>query len=146
MEGHHHHLYQQQHQNQLQNLNVSVDVTDRFPQWSLQETEFLIIKDKLDQNFMETKRNKLLWEGCKTMEAEVVRQQLPFYNELQAIFTNRMQRIEAFEARENKRRIKEMEWRQLWKEEQRRIREEAMVEKRDALIIALLNKLRRDDM
>ncbi|KAL5550458.1 hypothetical protein UlMin_000634 [Ulmus minor] len=277
MEGHHHHhhhLYQQQQQNQLQHLNVSVDVTDRFPQWSLQETkEFLIIRAELDQTFMETKRNKLLWEviatkmkekgfnrspeqckckwknlvtrykGCETMEAEAVRQQFPFYNELQAIFANRMQRMlwaeaeggasgskkkvvalssdeeddneemsegeqkgsslirkkkkmktniggstgtsgsnlkeiledfmkqqmqmevqwrEAFEARENERRMKEMEWRQTmealenerlmmerrWREreEQRRIREEARAEKRDALITALLNKLRRDDM
>lgn len=69
---------------------------------------------------------------------------------------------EAFEARENERRLKEMEWRhamealeserimmeQRWREreEQRRMREEARAEKRDALITALLNKLRREDM
>ncbi|EXB99431.1 Trihelix transcription factor GT-3b [Morus notabilis] len=289
MEGHHHHhhhhQYQQQQQQQQaihhqQNISVSVDVSDRFPQWSMQETkELLMIRAELDQTFMETKRNKLLWEviankmkekgfnrspeqckckwknlvtrykGCETMEAETVRQQFPFYNELQAIFTARMQRMlwaeaegtgskkkavalssdddddehndgsegeqkgnigstmrkkmkkvkaigsssgttsgggissnnlkeilddfmkqqmqmeaqwrEAFEAREKERRLKEMEWRQTmealeserlmmerrWREreEQRRMREEARAEKRDALITALLNKLRRDD-
>lgn len=298
MEGHHHHHHhhyqnqqqqqQQQHQHhhhqqqqpQNPNISVSVDVSDRFPQWSLQETkELLMIRADLDQTFMETKRNKLLWEviatkmkekgfnrspeqckckwknlvtrykGCETMEAETVRQQFPFYNELQAIFTARMQRMlwaeaeggasgskkkavalssededdnndesegehkgnistmgkrskkakniatasgggggssniinslkeilddflkqqmqmeaqwrEAFEARENERRLKEMEWRQTmealenerlmmerrWREreEQRRMREDARAEKRDALITALLNKLRRDD-
>lgn len=75
-----------------------------------------------------------------------------------------MQWREAFEARENERRMREMEWRQKmealenermmmdrrWREreEQRRIREEARAEKRDALITALLDKLRssRGDM
>ncbi|XP_022873688.1 trihelix transcription factor GT-3b-like [Olea europaea var. sylvestris] len=249
---------------------------DRFPQWSIQETrDFLMIRADLDPTFMETKRNKLLWEvistrmrekgynrsaeqckckwknlvtrfkGCETMEAESMRQQFPFYNELQAIFGARMQRmlwieaegggassskkkaaataqlssdededneesdgdqkggikkkrkiknntnpsnssnlitsireimdefmkqqmqmemqwLKAFEAREEERRIKEMEWRRTmealenerimmerrWREreEQRRLREEARAEKRDALITALLNKLRREDM
>lgn len=184
-------------------------------------------------------------QGCETMETEMLKQQFPFYNELQAIFTARMQRMlwaeskdgstkknaaqlstddeeddgneeseelskkgrstrsrkskkakivsesgngsssrsfhqnlkeildefmrqqvqveaqwmEAFEARENERRLREMEWRQQmemlenerllmeqrWRErdEQRRIREEARADKRDALIIALLNKLDR---
>ncbi|KAK4342739.1 hypothetical protein RND71_038555 [Anisodus tanguticus] len=217
---------------------------------------------------METKRNKLLWEviatkmkekgyhrspeqckckwknlvtrykGCETLELEALRHQFPFYNELQAIFAARMQRmlwieaedgsasgskkkaissdeeeenedsegekvskkkrkvkgnvnigsssgsrnklvssfkeilddfmkqqmamemqwLKAYEAREEERRIKEMEWRQTmealeneklmmerrWREreEQRRMREEARAEKRDALITALLNKLR----
>lgn len=173
------------------------------------------------------------------MEQEAGRQQFPFYNELQAIFNARMQRMmwaeaeaagskkkavelssddeddvneesaeadhqkagnrrkkkkakvacgsgglnnlkeileefmrqqmqieaqwmEAFESRENERRLKEMEWRQQmevlknqrimmdqrWREreEQRRIREEARAEKRDALITALLNKLEREEM
>ena len=69
---------------------------------------------------------------------------------------------EALEARESERRAKEMEWRQAMKaleserlmmerswrerEEQRRMREEARAEKRDALITALLNKLRREDL
>lgn len=175
------------------------------------------------------------------MEPEALRQQFPFYNELQAIFTARMQRMlwaetsgvskkkalqldsedeedgneecegdhnkgsssrrkkkkgkividgasgssslkglkeiledfmrqqmqmetqwmEAFEARENERRLKEMEWRQAmealenerimmdqrWREreEQRRMREEARADKRDVLITALLNKLRREE-
>ncbi|XP_062095148.1 trihelix transcription factor GT-3b-like [Humulus lupulus] len=288
-----HHPHQQQLQQNNPNISVSVDVTDRFPQWSLQETkELLIIRAEFDQTFMETKRNKLLWEvistrmkekgfnrspeqckckwknlvtrykGCETMEAEVVRQQFPFYNEVQAIFaartqmrmlwsdpegagmsgfskkkgamssddeedihnindidvisegeqkgnivsssginmrkkkklmksssnnvggtsggigSNNLREIledfmkqqmavetqwrEAFEAREEERRLKEMEWRQTmealeserllmerrWREreEQRRIREEARAEKRDALITALLNKLRREDL
>lgn len=267
MEGVHHHIG-----------GVNIDASDRFPQWSIQETkEFLMIRAELDQTFMETKRNKLLWEvtstkmrdkgyirspeqckckwknlvtrykGCETMEPEVMRQQFPFYNELQAIFSARMQRMlwieaegggskkkaaqlssddeeeneeseeaekvggsgsrkklkksksntntagapstsgsntnnikeileefmkqqiqmevqwrEAYEAREEERRMREMEWRQTmealenerlmmdrrWREreEQRRMREEARAEKRDALITALLNKLRREDM
>ncbi|GAV87281.1 Myb_DNA-bind_4 domain-containing protein [Cephalotus follicularis] len=274
---HHHHPHQQQqHQQHLpqHHISVNVDTSDRFPQWSLQETkEFLIIRADLDRSFMETKRNKLLWEviatkmkeqgfnrsaeqckckwknlvtrykGCETIEPEAMRQQFPFFNEMQAIFAARMQRMlwaeaeggasgskkkaaqlssddeddnedsdadkgrvrkkkkgkssvniatsgsssgnsnnlreiledfmkqqiqmemqwrEAFEARENERRLKEMEWRQTmealenerlmmdrrWREreEQRRMREEARAEKRDALITALLNKLRREDM
>lgn len=69
MEGTHHlrHLHQQQQQKQRvlpQSMSsVNVDVTDRFPQWSIQETkEFLVIRAELDQTFMETKRNKQLWE------------------------------------------------------------------------------------
>lgn len=244
-----------------------------------------MIRAELDPNFMETKRNKLLWEvistrmkekgysrsadqckckwknlvtrykGCETMETEAMRQQFPFYNELQTIFATRMQRMlwleaegsggaapsskkkaaaqfssdeeeeneesdgekvggggggssvakkkrkmkavnanlslnpnpnpivagirevmeefmkqqmqvemqwmKAYEAREEERRVKEMEWRQTmealenermmmekrWREreEQRKMREEARAEKRDALITALLNKLRRED-
>ncbi|KAJ4704426.1 trihelix transcription factor GT-3b-like [Melia azedarach] len=275
MEGHHHHHHQHhQHHHQQLPISVNVDSSDRFPQWSVQETkELLVIRAELDRTFMETKRNKLLWEvistrmkekgynrsaeqckckwknlvtrykGCETMEPEAMRQQFPFYSELQAIFTARMQRMlwaeaeggasgsksknksvqlssdeeddnedsegekgsarkkrksksrgniggsgsgnssnlreiledfmkqqmqiemqwrEAFEARENERRMKEMEWRQTmealenerimmdrrWREreEQRRMREEARAEKRDALITALLNKLRREDM
>ncbi|XP_034692930.1 trihelix transcription factor GT-3b-like [Vitis riparia] len=255
MEGHH--------------ISVHIDTGDRFPQWSIQETkEFLMIRAELDRTFMETKRNKLLWEviankmkekgynrsadqckckwknlvtrykGCETMEPEAMRQQFPFYNELQAIFTARMQRMlwieaeggakkkgvqlssededeneesegekgsskkkkkgktsvnvggsssgasfnlkevledfmkqqvqmevqwrEVFEEREKERRAKEMEWRQTmealenerimmdrrWREreEQRRMREDARSERRDALITALLNKLRREEM
>uniref|UniRef100_F6H6T6 Myb-like domain-containing protein n=1 Tax=Vitis vinifera TaxID=29760 RepID=F6H6T6_VITVI len=255
MEGHH--------------ISVHIDTGDRFPQWSIQETkEFLMIRAELDRTFMETKRNKLLWEviankmkekgynrsadqckckwknlvtrykGCETMEPEAMRQQFPFYNELQAIFTARMQRMlwieaeggakkkgvqlssededeneesegekgsskkkkkgktsvnvggsssggsfnlkevledfmkqqvqmevqwrEVFEEREKERRAKEMEWRQTmealenerimmdrrWREreEQRRMREDARSERRDALITALLNKLRREEI
>uniref|UniRef100_A0A5B7A9G6 Putative trihelix transcription factor GT-3b-like n=1 Tax=Davidia involucrata TaxID=16924 RepID=A0A5B7A9G6_DAVIN len=264
MEGHHH-------------ISVNIDTGDRFPQWSIQETrDFLMIRAELDPTFMETKRNKLLWEviatkmkekgynrsaeqckckwknlvtrykGCETMEQEGMRQQFPFYNELQAIFTDRMQRmlwmeaeggpsrskkkavalssddeddneesdaekvstkkkrkvksstnpagggssfsgtgninnlreileefmkqqmqmeiqwLKSYEAREEERRMKEVEWRQTmealenerimmdrrWREieEQRRMRDEARAEKRDALITALLNKLRREEM
>lgn len=73
-----------------------------------------------------------------------------------------MQWRDALEVRENERRLKEMEWRQTmealenerivmeqrWREreEQRRMREEARAEKRDALVTALLNKLRREGM
>ncbi|KAM1798924.1 trihelix transcription factor GT-3b-like [Malus sylvestris] len=288
MEHHPHHYqrHQQQHHQQLQlqqqqqqqlqqqhlsTVTVHVDTSDRFPQWSVQETkDLLLIRAELDQTFMETKRNKLLWEvistkmkekghhrsaeqckckwknlvtrykGFETMEPEAMRQQFPFYNELQEIFAARMQRMlwaeesgaasgskkktlssddeednedseaenkgstgknkkkkmkmsnigsssasgnnvrelleefmkqqmqmemqwrEEFQARENERRLKEMEWRQKmealenerimmetrWREreEQRRMREEARAEKRDVLITALLNKLRREDM
>ncbi|KAI5584558.1 hypothetical protein POPTR_006G101400v4 [Populus trichocarpa] len=274
MEGLHHHLHHHQQQIQQQHhISVNVDTSDRFPQWSIQETkEFLMIRAELDPTFMEKKRNKVLWEvisknmkekgynrsaeqckckwknlvtrykGYETIEPESMRHQFPFYNELQAIFTSRMQRMlwvdaegaasgskkkaaqlssdeeedneeisegekgssrkrikkgkavggascstgnsnslretledfmkqqmqmemqwrETFEARENERRMKEMEWRQImegienerttmdrrWREieEQRRVREEARAEKRDALITALLNKLRREDM
>ncbi|KAL3531684.1 hypothetical protein ACH5RR_005205 [Cinchona calisaya] len=295
MEGHQ--QQQQHHQHHQYSSSVHIDTGggggvggDRFPQWSIQETrDFLMIRAELDPTFMETKRNKLLWEviatkmrekgynrsaeqckckwknlvtrykGCETMEpAEGMRQQFPFYNELQTIFTARMQRmlwleaeggastgskkkasaqlssdeedenedsegekanytstkkkrkmikaaagggggasssstaaaggnqhvfmnslkeildefmkqqmqmemewLKAYEAREEERRKREMEWRQTmealenerlmmdkrWREreEQRRIREEARAEKRDALITALLNKLRRED-
>ncbi|KAK4418928.1 Trihelix transcription factor GT-3b [Sesamum alatum] len=284
MDPGHHHQQQLHHQ-----YSVGIDAGssgDRFPQWSIQETrDFLVIRAELDPTFMETKRNKLLWEvistrmkekgysrsaeqckckwknlvtrykGCETMEAEGMRQQqFPFYNELQTIFSARMQRmlwleaegggaatsskkktaaqfssdeedenedsegeklggakkkrkvknsninphqvgsnssntspmiiingiremmeefmkqqmqiemqwLKAYEAREEERRVKEMEWRQTmealenerimmdrrWREreEQRKVREEARAEKRDALITALLNKLRREDM
>ncbi|KAF8397277.1 hypothetical protein HHK36_016190 [Tetracentron sinense] len=215
MEGHHLH-------------SSNIDTGDRIPQWSIQETkELLTIRTELDQTFMETKRNKILWEvisskmkekdynrsadqckckwknlvtrykGCETIAPENVRQQFQFYNELQAIFAARMQRMlwieaesgasgsskkkgeilevfsrqqmqmevqwrEIAKARKEERRLKEMEWRQAmdalekerllmdrrWKEreEQRRIRGEARAEKRDALITALLNKLKREDM
>ncbi|KAL4587148.1 hypothetical protein LXL04_000014 [Taraxacum kok-saghyz] len=105
---------------------------DRFPQWTVEETrELLQIRAELDSTFMETKRNKLLWEvtstkmkergynrsgdqckskwknlvtrykGCEseTMEQEgSARQQFQFYDEIQAIFTNRMQRLLWMEA------------------------------------------------
>ncbi|KAI3988871.1 hypothetical protein MKX01_016442 [Papaver californicum] len=271
MEGGHHHQHQQQQQHHSMEQGDS-----RVPQWSFQETkEFLVIRAELDQTFMETKRNKLLWEvisnkmkekgylrssdqckckwknlvtrykGCETIEPESMRQQFPFYNELQTIFSARMQRMlwleaeggpsssglrkkgsrlssdddddneesdeeklvvkkkmrkgkgasttstsagnadnsnlqhileefmrqqvqmeaqwrETVELREKERRMREMEWRQRmeelekerllmdrsWREreEQRRMREEARAEKRDALITALLSKLRREDM
>ncbi|KAI3474744.1 hypothetical protein Pfo_029929 [Paulownia fortunei] len=276
-QGHHHQLH---HQYSAAAVSIDTGSGDRFPQWSIQETrDFLIIRAELDPTFMETKRNKVLWEvistrmkekgysrsaeqckckwknlvtrykGCETMEAEGMRQQFPFYNELQTIFAARMQRmlwleaegagaassskkkasaqfssdeedenedsegekggpkkkrkvkgntnpavgssstignsivngiremmeefmkqqmqmemqwLKAYEAREEERRVKEMEWRQTmealenerimmdrrWREreEQRKIREETRAEKRDALITALLNKLRREDM
>ncbi|KAJ9543144.1 hypothetical protein OSB04_022851 [Centaurea solstitialis] len=238
---------------------------DRFPQWSMQETkDLLVIRGELDSSFMETKRNKRLWEvistkmkergynrsaeqcknkwkniltrykGYETIEQESMRHEFPFYDELQVIFTNRMQRIlgmevesipsgsnkrgmefssneedenedrlvekasysskkkqkpidnrnndlinnlkevldeymkrqmdietqsmKRYEAIEEERRMKEMEWRQKmealrkerimlderWREreEKRRNQEEARIEKRDALITTLLEKLR----
>ncbi|RYR16087.1 hypothetical protein Ahy_B04g073055 isoform A [Arachis hypogaea] len=121
---HHHHHHHQQQYPPPQHHSINVTGDSRFPQWSIQETkEFLMIRAELDQTFMETKRNKQLWEvisntmkekgfhrsaeqckckwknlvtrykGCETMEAEAMRQQFPFYNELQAIFTDRMQRM-----------------------------------------------------
>ncbi|KAE9447652.1 hypothetical protein C3L33_20450, partial [Rhododendron williamsianum] len=259
-------------------IAANIDPGDgRFPQWSIQETrDFLVIRAELDQTFIETKRNKVLWEvvatkmkdrgynrsteqckskwknlvtrykGCETMEQEGMRLQFPFFNELQTIFSARMQRmlwmeaeggasgskkrssgmllssededeneesdrekgnigskkkrkvtkgsgststhgstggnisdlkevleefmkqqmqmemewLKAFEAREEERRAREAEWRQkmealeservvterMWREreEQRRVREEARAERRDALITELLNRLRRD--
>ena len=88
MEGHHlhhhhrqqqqQHHHQQQHQQQQHhhhphhNITTSnVDATDRFPQWSIQETkEFLMIRAELDQTFMDTKRNKQLWEVISTRMKE----------------------------------------------------------------------------
>ncbi|KAK6120256.1 hypothetical protein DH2020_045947 [Rehmannia glutinosa] len=128
----HHHLHQihhQQYSSGVTNIDIPGGSGDRFPQWSIQETQdFLIIRAELDPTFMETKRNKLLWEvistrmkekgysrspdqckckwknlvtrykGCETMEAEGIRQQFPFYNELQTIFAARMQRMLWLEA------------------------------------------------
>ncbi|GMP51237.1 hypothetical protein CsSME_00017546 [Camellia sinensis var. sinensis] len=108
-------------------MSVNIDNTgDRFPHWSVQETrDFLMIRAELDPTFMETKRNKLLWDviatkmnekgynrsteqcknkwknlvtrykGCQTMKLETqgMCQHFPFYNELQAIFTARMERM-----------------------------------------------------
>ncbi|XP_076890958.1 trihelix transcription factor GT-3b-like [Bidens hawaiensis] len=115
----------------MSHVSVSVDSSggDRLPQWSVQETrDFLMIRAELDPTFMETKRNKVLWEiistkmkergynrsgeqckckwknlvtrykGVETMEQEGMRQQFPFYKELQAIFTGRMQRMLWMEA------------------------------------------------
>ncbi|KAI3759855.1 hypothetical protein L1987_50238 [Smallanthus sonchifolius] len=117
-------------------VSVSVDPGDRFPQWSVQETrDLLMVRAELDPTFMETKRNKVLWEvistkmkergynrsgeqckckwknlvtrykGFETMEQEGMRQQFPFYNELQAIFTGRMQRMLWLEASSSKKRL-----------------------------------------
>ncbi|KFK36721.1 hypothetical protein AALP_AA4G160800 [Arabis alpina] len=143
MDGHQHHLHQLQylnkhqqqhhHPSQSQTLEIASPAAsaaavaaagDRFPQWSIEETKELIrIRGELDQTFMETKRNKLLWEvisnkmrdksfprspeqckckwknlvtrykGCETMEAEIARQQFPFYDDMQIIFSCRMQRM-----------------------------------------------------
>lgn len=89
--------------------------------------------------------------GVREMMDEFMKQQMQM----------EMQWMKAYEAREEERRIKEMEWRQTmealenermmmekrWREreEQRKIREEARADKRDALVTALLNKLRRED-
>ncbi|KAL4572377.1 hypothetical protein LXL04_019151 [Taraxacum kok-saghyz] len=116
----------------LHHVSVSIDPSiasgggggERFPQWSVQETrDFLMIRAELDPTFMETKRNKILWEvisrkmkergynrsaeqckakwknlvtrykGCETAEDDAMRQQFPFYNDLDAIFVARMQRM-----------------------------------------------------
>lgn len=111
-------------------IAVNVDQGDsRFPQWSIQETrDLLMIRAELDQTFIETKRNKVLWEvvakkmkergynrsteqckskwknlvtrfkGCETMEQEGMRLQFPFFNELQTILSARMQRMLWMEA------------------------------------------------
>lgn len=75
MDGHQHqhHLHQLQYlnkhhphhhpQSQTPEIASAAAVGDRFPQWSIEETKELIgIRGELDQTFMETKRNKLLWE------------------------------------------------------------------------------------
>ncbi|CAI9298668.1 unnamed protein product [Lactuca saligna] len=97
--------------------------------------EFLMIRAELDPRFMEIKRNKLLWEvisrkmkergynrsaeqckakwknlvtrykGCETVEDDSVRQQFPFYNDLDAIFTARMQRMLWTETEGSKKRM-----------------------------------------
>ncbi|XP_013619736.1 PREDICTED: trihelix transcription factor GT-3a-like [Brassica oleracea var. oleracea] len=128
---HDHQLYQLFQQQQLtpppQSTTAAMDLGgggERIPKWSIDETkELLGIREELDQTFMETKRNKLLWEVvackmadkgfarnaeqckskwknlvsrykvCETTEPEPIRQQFPFYNEIQSIFTARMQRM-----------------------------------------------------
>ncbi|KAI7743853.1 hypothetical protein M8C21_025913 [Ambrosia artemisiifolia] len=90
--------------------------------------DLLMLRAELEPTFMEKKRNKVLWQlistnmkergynrtadqckckwknlvtrykGLETMEEEGMRQQFPFYNELQAIFTGRMQRMLWMEA------------------------------------------------
>ncbi|CAF1793336.1 unnamed protein product [Brassica oleracea var. botrytis] len=138
---HHHHHHQHHHLIQQQQLPPPPQSTtaamdpggggERIPQWSLEETkELLGIREELDQTFMETKRNKLLWEvvaakmadkgfartaeqckskwknlvtrykACETTEPEAIRQQFPYYNEIQSIFTARMQRVLWSEATE----------------------------------------------
>ncbi|XP_076918953.1 trihelix transcription factor GT-3b-like [Bidens hawaiensis] len=105
--------------------------SDRILQWSVQETrDFLMIRAGMDENFTETKRNKLLWEvmarkmmdsgynrsaeqckakwknlvtrykGCEMMEDEAMRLQFPFFNDLQAIFEARMQNVLWMDAKE----------------------------------------------
>lgn len=73
---HHHHHHQLHHLIQQQQLpppppqSTTATAMDpgggggeRIPQWSIEETkELLGIREELDQTFMETKRNKLLWE------------------------------------------------------------------------------------
>ncbi|KAI7745489.1 hypothetical protein M8C21_028391 [Ambrosia artemisiifolia] len=90
--------------------------------------DLLMLRAELEPTFMEKKRNKVLWQlistnmkergynrtadqckckwknlvtrykGFETMEEEGMRQQFPFYNELQTIFTGRMQRMLWMEA------------------------------------------------
>ena len=249
------------------------DPYDRIPQWTFQETrDFIAIRAQLENNFMQTKRNKTLWEliaskmrekgyrrsaeqckckwknlvnrykGIETQDPENGRQ-CPFFEELHAIFTEKMQRLlqleaeggsgrakkkakvlkssdecsdeeeddeseeekvlkkrksdrerlrvtaeksransmhdvledffkqqqniemqwrESVESREQDRRFREQEWREAmenlererifmeraWREreEQRRAREEARSEKRDALLTTLINRLIREDL
>ncbi|KAL0728786.1 hypothetical protein Bca4012_024879 [Brassica carinata] len=124
---HHHQLHHLIQQQQLppppQSTAAAMELGgggggERIPQWSMDETkELLGIREELDQTFMETKRNKLLWEvvaakmadkgfarsaeQCKSKwknlvtryKPEAIRQQFPFYNEIQSIFTARMQRL-----------------------------------------------------
>lgn len=71
--GHHHHQHQGQfHHHFSVQSNIDTGSGDsRFPQWSIQETrDFLVIRAELDPTFMETKRNKLLWEVISTRMKE----------------------------------------------------------------------------
>ncbi|KAJ0234956.1 Trihelix transcription factor GT-3a [Hirschfeldia incana] len=130
---HHHQLHNLIQQQQLpqppQSTTTVMDLGgggggERILQWSIDETkELLGIREELDQTFMETKRNKLLWEVvaakmadkgfarsaeqckskwknlvarykvCETTDPEAIEQQFIFYNEIQSIFTARMQRM-----------------------------------------------------
>ncbi|CAH8338166.1 unnamed protein product [Eruca vesicaria subsp. sativa] len=79
---HHHHHHQLHHLIQQQQLPPSPQSTtaamdlgggggERIPQWSIDETkELLGIREELDQTFMETKRNKLLWEVVASKMAD----------------------------------------------------------------------------
>lgn len=59
-----HHLINRHPQQQQSHVSIGAESPgDRLPQWSVHETkDFLMIRAELDQSFMETKRNKLLWE------------------------------------------------------------------------------------
>lgn len=70
-QGHHHQQPQLHHQYSTAAASSEAGGGDRFPQWSIQETrDFLMIRAELDPNFMETKRNKLLWEVISTRMKE----------------------------------------------------------------------------
>uniref|UniRef100_A0A7N1A348 Myb-like domain-containing protein n=1 Tax=Kalanchoe fedtschenkoi TaxID=63787 RepID=A0A7N1A348_KALFE len=80
MEGRHHHHQHHHLAPQLAgtagpsattSMEAAASGDSRFPQWSMQETkEFLMIRAELDRTFMETKRNKLLWEVISTKMRE----------------------------------------------------------------------------
>ncbi|WOL06881.1 trihelix transcription factor GT-3b-like [Canna indica] len=131
MEQQHHH-HQQRLNPPYQAIPPQPQVSDageRFPQWSHDETrELLAIRSQLDKSFSETKRNKPLWEAtssllrqkgfhrtpdqCKSKwknlvtrfkgsESEIGRQ-FPFYDEMRKIFSDRMERLLAFEKEKGK--------------------------------------------
>ncbi|KAK1264973.1 Trihelix transcription factor GT-3b [Acorus gramineus] len=96
---------------------------NRLPQWSVEETrEFLAIRAELDEAFMETRRNKLLWnvvsskmrekgfhrtpEQCKSKWKNLVTRykgseammesntrSFTFHEEVKSIYTKRMRRL-----------------------------------------------------
>ncbi|KAJ4804933.1 Trihelix transcription factor GT-3b [Rhynchospora pubera] len=104
---------------------------ERLPQWTHTETaEFLSIRADLDVSFMSTKRNKPLWEAisarlqqkgfsrtpdqCKSKWKNLVTRfkgseamedagkQFPFYEEMRAIFSRRMDRSIAMDKKKGK--------------------------------------------
>ncbi|KAL8509132.1 hypothetical protein ACS0TY_016359 [Phlomoides rotata] len=97
----------------------------------------------------ETSSGKNIVDGIKDVMEEYMKQQMDL----------EMQWMKAYEEREERKRVREREWRQTveeleierlmmmrrWREreEQRKVREEARAERRDALFSALLDKIRR---
>eukprot|EP00249_Psilotum_nudum_P015002 c25112_g1_i2 orf=508-1155(-) len=130
--------------------------------------------DDDDDDDEESEDERIIKKKKRKAEKERERQRVtadrPRANSMQEVledFFHQQQRIEiqwreAFERREQERRLREREWReamenlekerilreQIWRdrEEQRRQREEARAEKRDALFTALLTRLSREEV
>ncbi|CAL9122601.1 trihelix transcription factor GT-3b-like [Musa acuminata AAA Group] len=117
------------------------ETSERFPQWTHDETMvFLAIRSQLDKSFVETKRNKPLWQaissllqqrgffrtpdqckskwknlvtrfkGSESVEGEINRQ-FPFYEEMRKIFSDRMERLLVLEkARGKQVQVQAKEW------------------------------------
>ncbi|KAJ8479829.1 hypothetical protein OPV22_023556 [Ensete ventricosum] len=122
-------------------VNNPQETSERFPQWTHDETmEFLAIRAQLDKSFVETKRNKPLWQaissllqqrgffrtpdqckskwknlvtrfkGSESVEGEINRQ-FPFYEEMRKILSDRMERLLVLEkARGKQVQVQAKEW------------------------------------